>query len=1154
MLHRFTTLNLFIVLLLAVSVCISGIAEAQNNPPQNNAPTTVRTIPNQTLNLGGTAATVSLSPYFSEPDGDALSYTAYSSNTAIATVSVSGSTVTITPVAAGTATITVTATDPGNLTATQTFSVTTKAVPPAPTNLSLYASSTYIRMNWTAPTTNLTITGYDVQYRVKGTTDFTDAIHTGTDTTWTIMEVTSETTYQVRVRANATNDSGFWSSLMKTTTLIAPPTNVTVTDLKSDAATISWTAPRDNIDKYAVLYRDRSQRPVSYASAETTTTSITLTGLSPFTNYGVIIAAKDGTKTGEYTSSISFWTKFLAQPGHAQGIRPVVRLIYFLPRDREPQPNIDEKMDRIIKDAQQLYANQMEAHGFGRKTFQFEMDARGNAVVHHFVGQFTDAHYSNLSNTWNIWEEIGKQFDTSKNIYVTVIEMSSEYLDSGGCDTCSTIAGRGENWGSFGGRALVTVSSIGAAAHELGHAFGLMHDYRNKAERVWRYSEDRMLNSFCAAEWLDAHRAFNPARSLEHVEFPKFKMLPPSLASPPNAIRLRFEITDPNRIHQVQLLTEEINYRGSLLGCKSGNSSGIFEFVTTDLTLQNKSLWLRTIDVHGNIDWSPEFPIDITSIIPPPETISIPDKHLAAAVQREIGDITTHSMLNLFALNVPNSEVTDPTGLEHAHNLAILNLGAEYIQGEGNVNSNTVSDVSALSGLTHLRSLNLDGAHIDMSTLSGLTYLRTLNLGSNNISDISALSGLTHLRTLFLYSNNISDISALSGLTHLRSLNLGSNNISDISALSGLTHLDSLYLVKNNISDISVLSALTNLTWLNLWSNPLSYTTINTHIPTMQANGAEVIFDNRAHRALLKISGDMQEGSSETVLAAPFIVEAVDTKGKPMHGVSVVFAVTAGGGQLSTTKTTTDVTGKAQTLLTLGGVLGKHTVTTTATAITRSVVTFTAIATRKPERSAEDVNGDGVVNIQDLVVVSSQFGQTGQNEADVNGDGVVNIRDLVLVAAAFGKRAASPSLHSLKILEGITVAELQRLLIEARQMAFTAPVYLRGIAVLEQLLALLLPKETTLLANYPNPFNPETWIPYQLVEPAAVKLHIYSVNGVLVRTLTLGHQTAGLYHSRNRAAYWDGKNTQGERVASGIYFYTLSAGDFTATRKMLIRK
>ena len=97
-------------------------------------------------------------------------------------------------------------------------------------------------------------------------------------------------------------------------------------------------------------------------------------------------------------------------------------------------------------------------------------------------------------------------------------------------------------------------------------------------------------------------------------------------------------------------------------------------------------------------------------------------------------------------------------------------------------------------------------------------------------------------------------------------------------------------------------------------------------------------------------------------------------------------------------------------------------------------------------------------------------------------------------------------------------------------------------------------QENALLANYPNPFNPETWIPYNLAESADVSVSIYSVNGHLIRTLDLGHQAAGVYRSRSRAAYWDGRNEFGERVASGLYFYTLTAGDFTATRKMLIRK
>ena len=99
-----------------------------------------------------------------------------------------------------------------------------------------------------------------------------------------------------------------------------------------------------------------------------------------------------------------------------------------------------------------------------------------------------------------------------------------------------------------------------------------------------------------------------------------------------------------------------------------------------------------------------------------------------------------------------------------------------------------------------------------------------------------------------------------------------------------------------------------------------------------------------------------------------------------------------------------------------------------------------------------------------------------------------------------------------------------------------------------------IPAETALLSNYPNPFNPETWIPYQLAKSADVTLTLYDVRGVMVRRLVLGHQAAGVYYSRGRAAYWDGRNAFGEKVASGLYFYTLTAGEFTATQKLLIQK
>ena len=206
----------------------------------------------------------------------------------------------------------------------------------------------------------------------------------------------------------------------------------------------------------------------------------------------------------------------------------------------------------------------------------------------------------------------------------------------------------------------------------------------------------------------------------------------------------------------------------------------------------------------------------------------------------------------------------------------------------------------------------------------------------------------------------------------------------------------------------------------------------------------------------------------------------------------------------------------------------------------------------------EDVNGDGVVDLQDLVYLIRHYGWTGPNNADVNADEIVDANDLILIAAMLDNGAAAPTARA-QVQDLLTVEEVQQWLTEARLSADASLTYQRGIVVLEQILAVLMeaeaaPKETVLLSNYPNPFNPETWVPYQLSEPADVTLSIYSVDGRLVRTLALGHQPAGIYQSKSRAAYWDGRNFFGERVASGLYFYTFTAGDFTATRKMLIRK
>ena len=196
-----------------------------------------------------------------------------------------------------------------------------------------------------------------------------------------------------------------------------------------------------------------------------------------------------------------------------------------------------------------------------------------------------------------------------------------------------------------------------------------------------------------------------------------------------------------------------------------------------------------------------------------------------------------------------------------------------------------------------------------------------------------------------------------------------------------------------------------------------------------------------------------------------------------------------------------------------------------------------------------DVNRDGVVNVLDLILVARQLGKRlpPNSPEDINGDGVVNIFDLTLVAQGIGGAAAPPA-------HGLDSGTIEAWISLARIVDDGSIAFRQAISNLQNLLASMIPEKSALLPNYPNPFNPETWIPYQLATPSDVTLTIYDMHGGAVRRLEMGHRAAGIYQHRNRALYWDGRNGDGESVASGIYFYTLTAGDFTATRKMLIRK
>ena len=343
-------------------------------------------------------------------------------------------------------------------------------------------------------------------------------------------------------------------------------------------------------------------------------------------------------------------------------------------------------------------------------------------------------------------------------------------------------------------------------------------------------------------------------------------------------------------------------------------------------------------------------------------------------------------------------------------------------------------------------------------------------------------------------------------LTHLEANNA---NISDLTGLEHAINLNSLLLEgepdatgnwqnSNSVNDLSPLAGLTRLEVLELWFNSVSDISPLTGLTNLKNLG--LVGNNISDISALVANTGLGTGDAVWLAANPLSYQSLYTYIPALQSRGVG-------------------------------------------------VQFDAGVTRPP-----DVNSDGNVNVLDLILIASNLGNAGRNlVADVNGDKAVSILDLILVAGLFEGAAAAPSAQP-QVPETLTAVEVQGWLTDARALQVKDPIMKRGFLVLEQLLVALTPKETELLSNYPNPFNPETWIPYRLAEDTFVTLTIYDTVGQVVRTLDVGHRIASAYENRSKAIYWDGKNGLGEQVASGIYFYNLTAGDFSATRRMVILK
>ena len=548
----------------------------------------------------------------------------------------------------------------------------------------------------------------------------------------------------------------------------------------------------------------------------------------------------------------------------------------------------------------------------------------------------------------------------------------------------------------------------------------------------------------------------------------------------------------------------------------------------TDLTEQKASVLYKLVQDNPSITIT--LPAGITL---PTNVVAFENAELEAAVRSALRISKGYPVLNakiteLTRLTTTRKEVDDLTGLEQATGLTTLDLG-----------DNAIVNLGPLQNLTSLTSLDLaDNAIVDLSPLRNLTNLTSLDLDDNEIEDVSALSGLTSLQTLDLRDNDVMDVTELKDLVNLKRIYLrGNENLTNLEWLGALENLrvdidlpDVVRLPDTNLDPV-VREALRTAGQTVSATLPMSEELLE-NLTTLTASN-ESITDLMGCEYMTGLTSlDLQNNQITDVspLSKLYALETLMLDGNPILDTSVLRELERRG-------TTIDITIYRYPF---------WDVNQDSDVDETDVFLVTATITGE----SPDVNGDGNVDAED------------ETAADANKDGTVDTDDLLLVFEKFDRpvNLAAPFLSvgsaglDWRLLEGIDADRLRLQLDILRAQNDGSLNYQQTIAFLQAILAAIQPNQTLLLANYPNPFNPETWIPYQLARGSNVWITIYDTRGAVVRRLALGYRAEGYYRARGRAAHWEGRNAVGERVASGIYFYQLETDDTSLLRKMVILK
>ena len=851
--------------------------------------------------------------------------------------------------------------------------------------------------------------------------------------------------------------------------------------------------------------------------------------------------------------------------------RFIVETIYFKPSDIA-QVRTD-KIKEFVDAAQELYASEMDRNGFGKKTFRLERDANRDIIIHKVNGRHDWQYYT--FNTWEkIQPELPDRFnpdtppwDKQDRVRLIIV---------GGLEATNGVSW-GAGWpyhsNRYGGGVLIATNSghftAGLIFHELGHAFGLYHKPEGKDPEALEHYEARWLDK----HYQFNNRTNNFILPKVEWQNPKLTALKPDniklevIASSDIGLH-QAEVYRQHDIRVIDwdylngekrdVITLEANRRNwdSNIVLKVMDTGG--NYVMIDMTLDLPDAISGEVPADMNSISQDFSDVNVLMYTGAVSWMSLADANRQSQITKQLldskgiraeivqtedavrdwmlqttsdGNVDVLILYGTLPISIYPSFNRQPDGsvaenwIESTDGNTILNH-ANYFGYVGGGNQeeegihNGVQALQAIMDIPHITmwDFGLENNTPMRVTKDGKEITPSLtNFKSDRAFHLDELTGNWFAEKV-LASNTGTSQGTRADPVIVRDGNRGRIGIvyqtfKEVNPKGEVVaELIANFLLRDNdtISSPPVDPIIGKGT--GDLSDTVSILPGSVQSPNVGqllrlslriANGkniagyqATVSFDTTALRYVGSANGDyLPEG-------AFFVEPTVAGNLVKLNAASLAGEIN-GDGTLA--MLTFEVVAVKASILTLSDVL------LTNSAGETFVPRVENAEITEPTGLKEDINGDGTVNIADLVLVASHLGKTSQ-AADVNGDGVVNIADLVLVAGALGNSTSAPSLHP-HALEIFTTTDVKLWLSQAQQLDLTDTKAQRGILFLRQLLVALSPKETALLPNYPNPFNPETWIPYQLSEPADVTLNIYAVNGTLVRDVAAGLSAPWLLHA-----------------------------------------